>query len=89
MTTTRRQYTQLTITPEQEQYVRANLGKIKRTQICKDLGITKGKLDGNLNIMTGITLKKTKPRVRDTPTNGIFNVNQYACWILGISYNDY
>jgi len=74
--------TNITLTPEQESFVRQNYGKMSRSEMCEKLGITKGKLSSNIYIMPELS---TNRKIKQTdPDAYYFNVNECACWITGI-----
>lgn len=51
---------------------------MKRTTMCQYLGVSKGKLDGNLNLMRLVLKQPTRPRVSKAVTaEGFFDVDEY------------
>jgi hypothetical protein len=70
----------LTITPEQEKFIRENFGKIKRKHLPDMLGITKGKLDANLHIMKGLPISQNARKRKDhNQTSGeYFDIKEFA-----------
>jgi len=70
----------ITITEEQQQYIRDNYKTMTRKEMAKNLGITIGILDGNIAIIPGVEIRgKEEAKV----VEGNFNVNEYGNWILG------
>lgn len=74
----------LTITPEQEMVIRENWGKVQRMELRKMLGITRGKLDANLNRMKDLPVREYSNKKRQEGfKEGMFNVNTLSNWLIG------
>jgi hypothetical protein len=67
----------ITLTPAQVDFVKENYLVMKRTQMQKHLGISKGILDGNMYLMNLRLKKPTRPKLRQENTAGFFDVNRY------------
>ncbi len=68
----------LTISKDQEMFIRDNWGKMSRKEIRIRIGITKGKFDANLNIMEGLVFKKTNTKkIHKVIDTGIFDMDNY------------
>jgi hypothetical protein len=67
------------ITEDQKEFVRQNFGKIGRTDIARKLGISKGKLDGNLRLMRGeLKFRKMTIRPKKETSDEYFDINEFA-----------
>ena len=68
----------ITLTPEQEAFVRKNHWTMGRAAICQHLGITLGRLSANAYVMK--LPPKTKGKTRapiDVAKKGFFNTDDY------------
>jgi hypothetical protein len=67
------------ITPDQQQFVRENFDKMGRTDIARKLGISKGRLDGNLRLMRGeLNFRKMTRKPKEQISDEYFNINEFA-----------
>ena len=67
----------ISLTSDQEAYVRKNHWAMSRDAICKHLGITIGVLASNIFVMDLPKKQLVKPRNRDVSKKGFFNTDDY------------
>lgn len=68
----------ITLTKEQEKYVRKNHWAMSRESICKHLGITSGVLSANTRVMNLPTKNTNKTRIPiDVAKKGFFDTTEY------------
>ena len=67
------------ITPDQQEFIRANFSEMGRTDLARKLGISKGKLDGNLRLMRGeLKFRKMTRQPKKQTSGEYFDLKEFA-----------